>query len=105
MAKQAKALGAVVVTAGLGLAFAGVRVGQARSAVAELLLWVPPDMDPSERARHMADAASRILTTVHVASPVFAGTFLLVFLVLVFTGVSSAGRRLAAVGALLFALS
>ena len=69
MAKRAKALGAVMVMAGLGLAFAGVRVGQARSAISELLLWVPPDMDPSERARHMADAASRILTTVHVASP------------------------------------
>jgi hypothetical protein len=105
MAKRAKALGAVVVMAGLGLAFAGARVGQARSAISELLLWVPPDMDPSERARHMTDAASRILTTVHVASPVFAGTFLLVFLALVFTGVSGFGRRLAAVGALLFALS
>lgn len=105
MAKQAKALGALVVAAGLGLAFAGVRVGQARSGLAGLLLDMTPDIDPSERARYMANAASRVLTTVHVASPVLAGTFLLAFLILVFAGAPSLGRRLGSVAAFLLALS
>lgn len=105
MAKHVKAFGAVAVTAGLGLAFTAFRVGQARSGLAELLLWLPPDIDPSERARHMANAASRILLTLHVAAPVFAGTSILVSLALGFMGGPSVGRRLAALGTLVFALT
>ena len=100
-----KALRRASVAVLLSLLLAGSNVVRARQHLAEHLLSMRDEPDPSERARNIALAVSRILYTVHFTSWVLAGALFVLFLALLKGQATSHRRRFAAVGALLASLT